>query len=104
MAGFSVKVDTSVLRTAAEDVRNLTRTLQADFDELQDRVRQTSRYWAGAAGDQYRKEFDGEKKETSEILSLLGKYPTDLLSMAGIYEDTESRNTQETSALPSDIL
>lgn len=94
MADFKVKVDTSVLQTTAAEVINLTRALQNDFDELQNCVRQTSRYWVGAAGDQYRREFDAEKKETSELLTLLGKYPTDLLSMAGVYGDVERVNTQ----------
>ncbi len=104
MAGFQVKVETGVLRTTASEVTGLTRTLQGDFDALQNCVKHTNRYWVGAAGDQYRREFDAEKKETSELLTLLGKYPTDLLTMAGVYEDTECVNTQNTSALPSDIL
>ena len=104
MAGFRDKVDTNVLRSTAADVTRLTRALQGDFDELQNCVRQTSRYWVGAAGDQYRREFDEEKAETSELLRLLGKYPTDLLSMAGIYDEAERVNTQTTAALPSDIL
>lgn len=104
MADFRVMVDTNVLRTTASEVRNLTRTLQSDFDELQNCVKQTSRYWAGAAGDQYRREFDAEKKDTAELLTLLGKYPTDLLSMAGVYDEEERKNTENISALPSDIL
>jgi len=104
MADFQVKVETSVLRSTASEVTSLTRALQGDFDELQNCVKQTSRYWVGAAGDQYRREFNAEKKETSEILTLLGKYPTDLLTMAGVYEKAERDNTQNTSALPSDIL
>lgn len=104
MTDFRIKVDPNVLRTIAADVTSLTKALQSDFDELQNCVRQTSRYWVCAAGDQYRREFDEESAETSELLTLLGKYPTDLLSMAGIYDKAESVNTQATAALPSDIL
>ncbi len=104
MAGIQVKVKTEVLRSTASEVSSLTRTLQSDFDELQSCVRQTTRYWVGAAGDQYRRDFDAEKQEIGELLALLGKYPTDLLTMAGVYEDTERTNTQSSSALPSDIL
>lgn len=104
MSGFQVKVDTKVLRTTASEVTSLVKALQTDFDNLQNRVGKTTRYWAGAAGDQYRREFSAEKKETSEMLTLLGKYPTDLLSMAGIYEEAERENTQNSAALPSDIL
>lgn len=104
MADFRVKAEPEVLRTTASEVTGLIRALQSDFDELQNCVKQTSRYWAGAAGDQYRGEFDAEKKVTSELLTLLGKYPTDLLSMAGIYTEAEHTVTQNNSALPSDIL
>lgn len=104
MADFRVKVDTQALRTAASEVTSLTRALQSDFDELQSCVRKTSCYWVGAAGDQYRREFDAEKQETSELLALLSKYPADLLTMAGVYEDTERANTQGNGMLPSDIL
>lgn len=104
MADFTLKVETTVLRATASEVSGLTRTLQNDFDELQNCVRKTSRYWLGAAGDQYRREFDAEKKETSELLTLLRKYPTDLLAMAGVYEDVERAITENTGALPSNIL
>lgn len=104
MDGFQVKVDPGTLRAAAAEVTGLTRTLRDDFDELQNCVRQTARYWTGAAGEQYRREFESEKKETSEILALLGNYSVDLLSMAGIYEAAEGQNAQTTGALPSDIL
>ena len=93
MADFRVKAEPEVLRTTASEVTGLIRALQSDFDELQNCVKQTSRYWAGAAGDQYRGEFDAEKKVTS-----------DLLSMAGIYTEAEHTVTQNNSALPSDIL
>ena len=104
MAGITVKVDPNVLRSTASEVRSLTKALQNDFDELQNCVKQTSRYWVGAAGDQYRREFDAEKQETSEVLTVLGQYPTDLLSMAGIYDEAERVNTRTSSALPTDIL
>lgn len=104
MADFQMKVETSVLKSTAAEVRSLTRTLQEDFDALQVQVRQTSRYWIGQAGDQYRREFDSQKQETSEILTLLRKYPDDLLSMAGIYDRTETVNVQSAAVLPSDIL
>ncbi len=101
---IQVKVDTRVLRSTASEVSGLARQLQADFDALQQCVKQTGRYWVGEAGDQYRREFDAEKADTSEILERLNKYPADLLSMAGIYEETEAENIQNSGALPSDIL
>lgn len=99
-----MKVEPKVLRNTAQQVTGLARSLQNDFSEMQTVVERTRYYWVGAAADRYRKEFASQKQETQELLALLGKYPQDLLSMAQIYEDVESRNTQATQALPSDIL
>lgn len=104
MADFVIKVDTEVLRTTASEISGLTKALQDDFDEMQNCVRQTNRYWIGAAGDQYRREFNAEKEEVSELLALLSKYPTDLLSMAGVYDNAEQKNVQRIDVLPSDTL
>ena len=104
MADVHIKVDTSILQTAASEIAGLTKTLQGDFDELQSCVRQTSRYWVGAAGDQYRGEFDAEKKEASQLLALLAGYPADLLAIEGIYDGAESENERSSGALPSNIL
>jgi len=104
VADITVKVESAVLRAAADNVSTLARALGDDFDRLQDLVRLTNRYWLGAAGDQYRQEFAEEKKQTDEILTLLREYPKDLLTMAGLYEEAERTNIQTSSALPSDIL
>lgn len=104
MADFQLKAEPGALRSAAGEVRSLTRTLRADFDGLQACVRQTARYWLGPAGDQYRRDFAAEKADTDQLLALLEKYPGDLLAMAGIYEAAEERNAGSGAALPSDIL
>jgi len=104
VANITVKVETAVLRETAGEVSSLIRTLQNDFDELQGCVRHTDRCWAGAAGDQYRREFDAEKTVTAELLAALRQYPKNLLSMAGIYEQTERVNAEKNGALPSNIL
>lgn len=104
MGDFQLRVDPGALRATASEVTGLTRALGDNFDELLNCVRRTGRYWAGAAGDAYRREFEAEKEETSALLALLGNYPADLLAMAGLYDGTERENTQSAAALPSDIL
>ncbi len=104
VAEFQLKADPGTLRSTAGEVRSLTQALRADFDGLHACVRQTARYWLGPAGDQYRREFAAEKADTDQILALLGKYPEDLLDMAGLYEAAEDQIAQNSAALPSDIL
>lgn len=99
-----VKVNTSALRNAAAETAGAAEQLQRDFDALQDCVRKTNRYWAGLAGDQYRQNFQAEKAEISSVLEALRKYPADLLSMAGIYEQTEKAAAQDSGILPNNIL
>lgn len=105
MAGrINVKVDSREMRDAANEVKRLAQNLAEDFDDMQTRVQRTTAYWIGEAGDHYRQEFLARREETEQILNYLYKYPTDLLTMAQIYEDTESTNTQTLGALSSDFI
>ncbi len=101
---IDLKVTPDELKNAASSVTNLVGTLRRDFDSLQERVSRTSYYWVGPAGDEYREEFAALKDDTQELLNLLSKYPGDLLSMAQIYESTESAVQQQSAALPTDII
>lgn len=99
-----LKVEPNTLRSTASDVSRFTSALDRSFGELQNIVGRTSSYWVGAAGDQYRRDFAEQKTEAEDILRYLKKYPTDLMTMAGIYVEVESSNTQIIGALSSDIL
>lgn len=100
----TLKVEPNTLKSTASDVSRLTSALERNFGDLQNIVARTSSYWVGAAGDQYRRDFAEQKTEADEILRYLKKYPTDLMTMAGVYVEVESSNTQLIGALSSDIL
>lgn len=99
-----VRVNTAVLKTKADDFRALTVVLQKDFAEFQRLVDHTRGYWAGQAADQYRRSFAEKQTVTDMVLHRLEKYPRDLLTMAGLYEQNESRQTNTASALKTNYI
>lgn len=99
-----VTVKPEVLRRTAREVSAQVRVLREDFNALQARVERTRGYWIGAAGERHRARFSEQKGEIDEILTLLGKYPGDLLETAQIYLGAEEKNTAASQVLPSHIL
>lgn len=104
MAAVDLKVTPEALRTAAGDVRRLVWDLTRDLDEAKSQVDRSQYYWTGGAGDRFRQRFSSRRQEAEELLSLLRKYPSDLLEMANIYEDTEKGNEGSAAKLDTDII
>lgn len=101
---IQLKVTPEQLRATAGTVSTLLRTLQGDFDALQQKVDRTRYYWTGEAGNHYRTHFAARKQDTQSILSRLAQYPPDLLQMAGIYADTEEHLEESFAGLRSDFI
>lgn len=102
--GEMVKVDTAALKQHAESFKKTAKSLQSDFNELQKVVERTRYYWVGQAGDRYRQRFAAKKDTTDAILTRLVKYPQDLLTMANLYEQTETVQTRKTAALKTNYI
>ena len=99
-----LRVDSLVLRQTAQEVKNLNRLLQDDFQELLTIVRNSRYYWTGIAADTCRESFQEKSDDVSMMMKRMARLPDDLLTMTGIYEKTESAVTQQTSALPVSFL
>lgn len=104
MSEITIKVTPQELKECADDVSSLSEALRDDYDWFQDMVRKTANYWEGAAADKYRSDFAAQKEKTDEMLTHLSKFPEDLLTMAGIYEQAESTNTEDISELSTDFI
>lgn len=104
MADISLKVTPDVLRDTAGQFKTTVGHLRNEMDDAKSLVERSRFYWTGRAGDKYRQSFAARRTEAQELLDRLGKYPTDLLQMAGIYDQAESANAQDTGKLPTDII
>lgn len=102
--GITVKVAPEALREAAGEVQRTVLQLGRDMDEAKSLVDRSRYSWTGPAGDKFRKSFGARRTEAQELLDRLAKYPSDLLSMAQIYDQAETANTQAAGKLDTDII
>lgn len=106
MAGIvgEVKVNTTVLKNKAQAVSRSIQAMERQFDQLERRISATSYYWVGEAGDQHRKLYAEQKRNVEEMIKRLKEHPTDLLTMAQIYDSAEAAVKSMAAGLPGDII
>lgn len=103
-AVINLKVTPEQLQQKARDVSEAVTKMKNDFVKMNTAINSTHSYWVGQAGDLHRKLYNDKSNEVNEILQLLGRYPTDLLRMAGIYKQTEKQNKAVAGSLNSDVI
>lgn len=101
---ITLRVEPEALKTKASEVEQEIRKLEGHFSSIQDIVSRSSGYWVGIAGDRARKEFNGQKDDTDLVIRRFKEHPTDLLVMAGIYDEGERSVTLNNQALDTDII
>ncbi len=99
-----LKVQPEVLKTKASETEALIRKLESQFNEIQDIVSHTSGYWVGAAGDQAREAFQSKEEDIRQVIRRFKEHPTDLLVMAGVYEQSELDVKRANQSLPTDFV
>lgn len=103
-AVINLKVTPEQLQQKARDVSEAVSKMKNDFNSLNTAINSTHHYWIGQAGDLHRKLYNDRVSDVNEILQLLGRYPTDLLKMAGIYTQTEDQNKAIATSLSSNVI
>lgn len=94
-------VSTEALKETAQQVRSLVSALRQDFGKVGNIARNTQSYWQGPAGGRTREAFAAQLAEVEEILTLIGRYPQDLLKIAGVYDSGEANVTSMVNSLPT---
>ena len=103
-AVINLKVTPDQLQQKAREVSDAVSKMKNDFNKLNTAINSTHHYWIGRAGDLHRKLYNDKVEEVNEILQLLGRYPTDLLKMAGIYIQSENANKSAAASLKSHVI
>jgi uncharacterized protein YukE len=102
-SGGVLRYDTARLASAASTLKDRIKAAETSYDNVMTIVRNTSRYWIGEAGNEHRRAFLEERDDIDEILVRLKEYPDDLLKIAGLMEDTETK-TNDIVSQPSTQL
>ena len=104
MAEIILRVTPAELRNKAEAFRSVVADIQKRFAAIQDISLKTRGYWIGEAGDKDREGFVSYQDDIAYIIGRLNEHPTDLLNMAGIYEETEAAIREINSELQTDMI
>ena len=99
-SGGVLRYDTARLASAASTLKDRIKAAETSYDNVMTIVRNTSRYWIGEAGNEHRRAFLEERDDIDEILVRLKEYPDDLLKIAGLMEETETK-TNDIVSQPS---
>lgn len=101
---ITLRVETEALKMKASEVENNIKELERHFNSIQDIVSRSTGYWTGAASDRARKEFDGMKDDTAQVIRRFKEHPRDLLVMAGVYEEHERSVKSANQSLATDVI
>lgn len=99
-----LKVDPEILKAKAEEVSSQIKKVEGTMDDIQKIVANSTGYWIGAAGDKARKSFKNMENEARTVIKRFNEHPKDLLTMAGVYSETERQLTQFNQRLETDII
>ena len=104
MADFTMKVSPETMVHQADEIKNSVDTIRQQFGAIETCVRRTSGYWEGEASKLHITRFSKIKEKCDGITRRLREHPDDLLKMAGLYTDSETKSAEESNALQSNIF
>ena len=99
MAGEQIKVDTSLLVSAASEIAQVKKGISNSVESVNAVFRKMLESNAGESADELGAVAGQLKKSSAEILTVLGTYEKVLKELAGIYDSTEKNTASEAGKL-----
>ena len=104
MAGVTIKVAPEVLKAKAADIRTQIDNVKKALDVIDKQIRTSKTYWEGDASNTHRQKYCSLKDEISKVITDLYANPRNLLTMAGLYTETENDQQATANTLPTDAI
>lgn len=104
MAEFMIKVSPDALIHQAGEIKKSTEAIRQLFHAVEESVRRSSGYWEGEASSLHTTRFSSIKESCDEITRRLGEHPEDLLKMAGLYTESETKSVEDSNSLKSNVF
>ena len=92
------------LKEKSTVVRSDISTMESEINKLIDRIKATSSYWKGEAGNAQRAKMEESVPVLNAMIQRLNSYPDKLETIAGIYTKAETQNLATASATKTDIF
>lgn len=104
MAEFTMKVSPETMIRQADEIKGSVDTIRQQFAAIENCVRRAPGYWEGEASNLHTTRFSKIKESCDEITRRLSEHPDDLLKMAGLYTESETKSTEESNSLMSNVF
>lgn len=89
MADIVLRVTPEELRTQSDEIAGIVKEIKSHFDRIESVAAKTKGYWQGDAGDRDRESYVSYQDDINFLIHRLEEHPRDLLTIAGIYTETE---------------
>lgn len=104
MSEITIKVSSAELKSKAREIKKQISVIKQNWESLKKTVENSTTYWEGNASDMHQSKLKKQVEAVERVLKRLGEHPTDLLEMAGIYEEVEETVKQKVTELPTSII
>lgn len=104
MAGITLKVTPEEIKSKAQQIQGQIERFEAAWSNMAQLVGSSRGYWEGEAGNLHQKQFRLYQEDVERIVRRLKEHPVDLLKMAEIYEESESKVQEKIRELSGDVI
>lgn len=104
MAQIQLKVSLEELRQKAAQIEGQIANAERNWQNLCEVVNASRHYWEGEAADSRRRLFEEAKQDVDTVIARLKKHPSNLLEMAGVYQDAEAKAADLVQSLPDNAI
>jgi len=101
---MKIKVNTEVLRSAADSIDARAAAVMLTVDDLKAVIERSAVYWEGMGQNAHVGTYRKKLEKVEQAISRYRENAQDLRTEAGIYESAERINNQISDILPGDVL
>lgn len=102
--GIVLKVTPNVLVRMANDIEKRIADVENLFGQMDSEISRTRFFWEGEASDLHSSQYEALKGEIGETTKRLSSHPQNLLTMAGLYSETETNAVAAAQSLKADVI
>ena len=99
-----ITVSTEEIRMISDDVDRQIDRVQRAFDEIQKEIDRSYQYWEGEGRNSFVSAYQRKQDQIRTALARFREQTSDLRTMAGIYEEAESGNVEQSGSLSDNVI
>lgn len=101
---MTIRVKTDELDATANDVEDKIKLLEQAFSDMEQVIRASYTYWEGDGNISYIESYKRKEETAATIFRRFRENVTDLRTIAGIYEENESNETEKNERLSANLI